>query len=231
MFYLDFLRELHERLAPRTYLEIGVAGGHSLALSRCRSVGIDPGFVVDQQLLAPVSLHRCTSDDYFASLASEGRGPFADLPIDLAYVDGMHLFEYALRDFIAIERHAASSTVVAFDDVLPRDVEEAARDRQIHPWTGDVFRITEALATHRPDLRLITVDTEPTGTLVVAKLDPSSDVLDSRLDEIVRELVVPDPQPIPASVLARADAMAPEEVLALELWDVLRAQREAPVHP
>jgi hypothetical protein len=63
MYYLEFLQALHERLAPRTYLEIGIAGGHSLALSRCRSVGIDPGFQVDQELLAPVSLIRSGRPD------------------------------------------------------------------------------------------------------------------------------------------------------------------------
>ena len=44
MDYLDFLPEVHRRLRPRAYLEIGVRWGHSLALSRCRSVGVDPAF-------------------------------------------------------------------------------------------------------------------------------------------------------------------------------------------
>ena len=42
MYYLDFMAALHERLLPRTYLEIGVAEGHTLAVSRCASVGVDP---------------------------------------------------------------------------------------------------------------------------------------------------------------------------------------------
>jgi hypothetical protein len=225
VYYLEFLEALHERLEPRTYLEVGVAGGHSLALSRCRSIGIDPAFNVQEQVVAPASLFRCTSDEYFDGLDASGESPFGELPIDVAYIDGMHHFEYALRDFIAIERYSAPSSVIAFDDVLPRDVEEAARDRRTLPWTGDVFRIQFALAAHRPDLRLVCVNTEPTGTLLVANLDPASDVLADRLDNIVREYVEPDPQRIPAKILARTGAVTPKRALALKLWDKLRAAR------
>jgi hypothetical protein len=228
VYYLDFLRALHERLAPRTYLEIGVAQGHSLALSRCRSIGIDPDFRIDQQLLAPVSLLRCTSDDYFSRLQASGQTPFARLPVDFTYIDGMHIFEYALRDFIGAERQSAATSVIAFDDVLPRTVEEASRESTDWPWTGDVFRIEAALSEHRPDLRLTCVATEPTGTLLVTHLDPDSETLKNALDEIVRDTVVPDPQPVPASVLSRSDAIAPAQALALGLWDELRAARSVP---
>jgi len=230
MYYLEFLRALHERLAPRTYLEIGVAEGHSMALSRCRSIGIDPAFRVDQELLAPVSLLRRTSDEYFGGLAQNGRTPFRELPVDFAYIDGMHHFEFALRDFIELERHSGRGSLIAFDDVLPRDVDEAARDRETLPWTGDVFRVQFALAAHRPDLLRICVNTVPTGTLLVARLDPSSEVLAERLDDIVRDYVVPDPQPVPPDILSRVNAVAPEQVLTMDLWDELRAAR-ADEHP
>lgn len=225
MHYLEFLKALHARLVPRTYLEIGVAQGHSLALSRCRSVGVDPEFRVDQEILAPASLHRCTSDEYFTQLAAGGDTPFDEEPIDLAYIDGMHRFEYALRDFLAVERHSAPTSVIALDDVLPRNTQEAARHRDEWPWTGDVFRIQFALAAHRPDLRLICVDTEPTGTLLVARLDPTSSVLAESLDDIVREYVVPDPQPVPVEILERINAITPRRALSLKLWDRLRLER------
>jgi hypothetical protein len=225
MHCLEFLRGLHERLAPRTYLEIGVAQGHSLALSRCRSIGVDPAFTVDQHILAPVSLLRTTSDDYFAQLERVGARAFGKLPVDFAYVDGMHHFEYALRDFIGVERHSAPSTLVAFDDVLPRNAEEAAREPKALPWTGDVFRIVPALAEHRPDLLALVVATEPTGTLVVARLDPENRVLEQRLDEIVRHYVQPDPQSIPEEVLERTHAISPATALDLDNWEELRRSR------
>jgi hypothetical protein len=223
-----YLRALHQRLAPRTYLEIGVASGHSLALSGCPSIGIDPAFNVEEQLIAPTSLLRCTSDEYFAALPAENRTPFGELPIDLAYIDGMHHFEYALRDFIALERYCSPSSVIAFDDVLPRNVDEAARETDRFPWTGDVFRIQFALAVHRPDLRLVCVNTEPSGTLLVANLDPHNTTLAQNIDEIVRENVVADPQPVPSAILRRVGALTPKRALTLTLWDKLRAGREHP---
>jgi hypothetical protein len=225
MHYLEFLAALHERLAPRTYLEIGIAEGHSLALSRCPSVGVDPDFCITQELTGPTSLARCTSDEYFRRLDAGRASPFGELPVDLTYIDGMHHFENALRDFIGAERHSTRSSVIAFDDVLPRDVDEAARARQVWPWTGDVYWIPLALAEYRRDLRLVLVDTEPTGTLVVARLDPSSQVLSGSLDEIVRKYVVPDPQPVPGEILERAGAISPKRALGLRLWGQLRSTR------
>jgi hypothetical protein len=68
-----------------------------------------------------------TSDDYFESIAPNS--PFVDRPIDLAFIDGLHLFEYAIRDFVNIERHTEWSSVTIIDDVLPRGPVEAARER------------------------------------------------------------------------------------------------------
>ena len=61
----DFLRELHRRLRPRTYLEIGVNDGKSLALSRAPSIGVDPEFRVTEPIQCDVQLVKATSDDFF----------------------------------------------------------------------------------------------------------------------------------------------------------------------
>ena len=49
--------------------------------------------------------------------------------LDLSFIDGMHLFEYVLRDFMNVERFSRWDTAIVLDDMLPRDVDEAARDR------------------------------------------------------------------------------------------------------
>src|SRR5205807_8085194 len=133
----------------------GVAKGNSLALSRCRSIGVDPDFDVPEELSARVGLVRARSDNYFADLDRAAATPFGDLPVDLAYIDGMHHFECALAVFIGSERYAAPSSVIAVDDVLPRNNDEAARERHTVAWTGDAFRLTDALRSYRPDLSLI----------------------------------------------------------------------------
>lgn len=235
VFYLDFLQRLHERLRPRTYLEIGIGEGDSLALSRCRSVGVDPEFVVTSEILAPVSLVRATSDDYFAGLEERGTTPFDGDPVDVAFIDGLHHFEQALRDFVHVERYATASSVVVFDDVFPRRRKEAARERRTLFWTGDVFWMPYALAKWRPDLSLLRVDTQPTGLLLVTGLDPASTVLAASLDAIEAEYVRPDPQPVPRAVLERRRAMKPGRALALPVWDDLVSARrpfgDRPVGP
>ena len=223
MNYLDFIAQLHEALQPRSYLEIGVRGGDSLSLSRCESIGIDPDFTVNRELRAPTTLMRSTSDDYFAALGD--RSPFEGKPIDFAFIDGMHLVEFVVKDFANVEMRSEWSTVVVLDDVLPRNVDEAARDRHTREWTGDVFKIRNVLGSVRPDLSLIWVDTQPTGLMIVLGLDPHNRQLTDRYDEIVRSQIAPDPQTVPSEVLERSGALAPEAALALPVWNEIRAGR------
>lgn len=221
MFYYDFLRQVHARLAPRAYLEVGVRNGGSLAISRCRSVGIDPFFSITYELDTDVALFRTTSDEYFARpepLAATGGTPF-----DLAFIDGLHLFEFAFRDFVNAERHSSPRGVVLFDDVLPRSVDEAARVRHTNAWTGDVYPMLEVLARYRPDLVVVPVQTAPTGLLLVTGLDPGSTVLRDHYDEIMAEFRRPDPQPVPAWMLDRLTVLPPERLLESDLLDVLGA--------
>ena len=223
--YLDFLRGVHEALRPPTYLEIGIRHGDSLALSRSRSVGIDPSFGIRAELEAPVALFRTTSDEFFAR--ADPTAPLGGRPAALSFIDGMHLFEFELRDFINVERHSDWSSVVVFDDVLPWKAEMAARERATRAWTGDVFKIRSVLERERPDLVCLTVDTRPTGLLLVLGADPSSDVLERRHDALVSEWVVPDPQSVPADVLERRGVLSPEALLQSGVWAALRDGREA----
>jgi hypothetical protein len=116
-----------------------------------------------------------------------------------------------------------------FDDILPRDIPEANRDRTTHQWTGDVYKVLEVLEEHRPDLIVLRVGTEPTGLGLVLGLDPDTRVLEQRLDAITEQIVQPDPQPVPEAVLERRGALAPEAVLAASFWSVLRDLRDRAV--
>jgi hypothetical protein len=222
--YLEFLAALHERLAPPSYLEIGIRHGDSLALARCPAVGIDPAFELQVELRDDVALFRETSDEYFDR--DDPLAPFAGEPIAFSFIDGMHLAEFVVRDFANVERNAEWSSVVVFDDILPRSAEEAARDRRTRAWTGDVFKVLGVLANHRPDLICLRVDTEPTGLGIVLRLDPLSRKLDEHYDAIAAEAVAPDPQDVPRDVLERAGALDSQAVLASRVWPLLRAARE-----
>jgi hypothetical protein len=222
----QLLRALHDLVAPRTYLETGVNRGASLTLSRVPSIGIDPEFNVVAELQADIHLARTTSDEFFAR-----RRPLAHLPIpivDLAFVDGMHLAEYALRDVLAIERFTLPTSVVVIDDMLPRTVEMANRKRTTLAWTGDVYKVAEALRRLRPDLLVLEVDTSPTGTCVVLFPDARRGGMLQEYDEwVANEAVRPDPQSVPEAVLGRTRALDPQVLLASPGWRRLAGLRRS----
>ncbi|HWB65811.1 MAG TPA: class I SAM-dependent methyltransferase [Mycobacteriales bacterium] len=223
----EFLRTLHERLRPRSYLEIGIRDGRGLAQSRTRTIGVDPQYKITAELACDLHLVKATSDDFFAR--ADALGWFPEGVIDLAFIDGMHLFEFAFRDFINVERNATPHSVVMFDDMLPRSVDEAARDRHTVSWTGDVFKVATVLERYRSDLVVVPLDTEPTGMVLVAGLDPANRMLVEAYDEILAEFVVDDPQQVPDDVLHRRSAAVPQCVLDLPVWEELRRNRDAAV--
>ncbi len=198
-----------------------------MALSRTRSIGVDPFFTIKNGLRCDVHLVRETSDGFFARPAPLEH---FDQPVaDLAFIDGMHLAEYALRDFINTERYTHPSSVLVLDDMLPRHPDEAGRNRALGrargAWTGDVYKVTEALRELRPDLVVLEVDTTPTGTVVVLNPDADSDVLPRAYDDLVEAYVTPDPQRVADEVLERTRAMDPATLLATPVWDGLRRLR------
>jgi predicted O-methyltransferase YrrM len=219
----EFLRRLHRQLKPKTYLEIGVNTGASLRLSRARSIAIDPEFKIVHPLRCNLVLAKATSDDFFAR--DNALAHFRGKPIDLAFIDGMHLFEFALRDFINVERATDWASVVVFDDMLPRNVQEAARDRVTKAWTGDVYKVIPTLREYRPDLVLLPVNTQPTGVVVVLAPEPTSTVLTDKYDEIEKRYIVPDPQDVADEILNRDCAYDPEQLLAAPFWDVITTGR------
>jgi Methyltransferase domain len=220
----ELLQALHEKTRPRTYLEIGIRTGRSLTLSRTRSIGVDPRFRIDNTIHCDVQLIKATSDAFFAD--GDPLAHFDGVPVDLAFIDGMHLSEFALRDFINIEPFMADTGVIVLDDVLPRNGLEAARDRKTEPWTGDVYKVVEILRRRRPDLVVLLINTDPTGTAVVVGLDRASTILRDAYAEEEPYLLRPDPQTPPQEYLDRSVAIEPDSLLDSPVWEQLVAIRE-----
>ena len=221
----EFLQGLHETTRPRTYLEIGIRTGNSLALSRTRSIAVDPFFTIDKPIHCDVQLIKATSDDFFAGDAPLAH--FDGVPVDLAFIDGMHLSEFALRDFINSEPCMADTGVVVFDDVLPRNGLEAARDRKTESWAGDVYKVVEILRRRRPDLVVLLVNTANTGTAVVVGVDQASTILKDAYPEEEQYLQRPDPQLPPQEYLDRSIAIEPDILLESPVWEQLVAIRNS----
>jgi hypothetical protein len=221
--YLDFLDHIHEELSPHLYVEIGVRHGESLALARCHAIGIDPFPDITVQLSAKTKICPETSDDFFDSdavMALRGR-------IDLAFIDGMHLSEYALRDFINVERHAHPASVIVFDDIFPNHPLQAERSRKSFRWTGDIWKMTSCLRAHRPDLLLLPIDTYPTGLLMVVGLDPGNQQLREKYSQIIQDFTNESPggQRVPAEILERSGALAPDDPRIADILGMLRKTR------
>jgi len=205
--YHYLLQRFHDWLQPKSYIEIGVRTGESITLAKPPTVvvGIDP----DPRLLtAPRTVCKIfplTSDDYFS-----GRDPRRDIEaetVDLAFIDGFHLFEQTLRDFINIERLSSSKTLVLIHDTFALDAFVARRElsdpgRLARPsrlqnafCTGDVWKIIPCLREFRPDLHVFTIATPPSGLSVVTRLDSRSTVLIDHFDEIVSRYALLELEP------------------------------------
>jgi hypothetical protein len=103
----------------------------------------------------------------------------------MAFVDGLHIFEFALRDFIGAEAMCGPGAVICLHDVLPRTFREALRIRNTGPWVGDVWRVAPVLRRFRPDLRVRLIGVEPTGLLVIDNLNPDDRTLSASYREVV----------------------------------------------
>ena len=207
VFYIDVLARLHERLSPELYLEVGIRHGKSLHLAKGPAVAIDPAHDIRVELPSTTTVHTVTSDEFFQSAGDQALPG----PIDLALIDGMHLFEYALRDFMNVERRSRPGALIVVDDIYPNHPAQAERDRRTRVWTGDVWKLHAILEEYRPDLVLLPIDTQPTGLLLVAGADPDNRRLWELYNTIVRrysEKLEP-----PAERLERAGVISPTSPL------------------
>jgi hypothetical protein len=93
--------------------------------------------------------------------------------VDVAFLDGMHLFEYLLRDFIHTERVCDRNSVILLDDCLPVNIEmtdgerrpDLRKDAELASWwTGDVWKVVEILRELRPDLRIVSTCSSPAAS-------------------------------------------------------------------
>lgn len=187
-------------LRPKSYLEVGTLHGQTLAIPQCPSIGVDPRFALTHDVAGgkpQTHLYQMTSDDFFRR--HDARAVLGVKSIDLFFLDGLHIYEFLLRDFLHAERLAARNSVILMHDCLPleavmtyRSQDEylavgAAQARIPGWWTGDVWKILPILARHRPDLKIVAIDCPPSGLIAVTNLDPASTVLEERYAGIVEE--------------------------------------------
>jgi hypothetical protein len=219
--HYEVLARIHDLLKPRTYVEIGIRKGLSFALAKTAtaSVGIDPAPELEMGTPPGARIFRMTSDAFFAQhdLAGELGGGV----VDLAFIDGMHLFEFALRDFANLEKFCAPSSTILVHDCYPLDRATSTRERATQIWSGDVWKLIPCLKKYRPDLHISTVDVPHTGLGIIRGLDPKSTALASRLDQLNAEFI-----PLDYGVM---DAAKAQQLNRLENnWHEIKAALSVP---
>ena len=108
-----------------------------------------------------------TSDDFFANHDVAAMFPNG---IDFAFIDGMHLFEFALRDFMNIERLSNKNSVVALHDCYPPQPRMGGTRAQHEAWCGDVWKLLPIFNRYRPELDVKVYDCPPSGVVFVSGL-------------------------------------------------------------
>ena len=176
-----------------------MCGGKTFANISCEAaVGVDPSYLINSNIMLNKKiafLFQMTSDVFFRTIDIR---KYLNGSPDLIFLDGMHKFEYLLRDFLNAERICDRHSLIAMHDCLPLNevmtnrCEETAKKHSIGTnyenwWTGDVWKLIPILQKYRPDLKLVALDAPPTGLLLITNLDPDSKFLDENYIDIVEE--------------------------------------------
>jgi hypothetical protein len=151
------------------------------------AIGVDPNPRIAGPLEAETHIFPETSDAFFAR-----RGPDAVLggkPLGVGFIDGLHLYEQALKDFINLEAYCGPRSVILLHDTVPLDEPTSRRSCDTAFHTGDVWKIVLCLKELRPDLDIFTIAAPWTGLTLVTGLDPASRVLADNYEQAVAKFI------------------------------------------
>lgn len=163
------LKSIQDIIDAKKYLEIGVQAGTTFrSLQLDRMDGVDPVFMFDVKQVAGNGrhLHQMTSDEFFSrNLGVE--------KYDLVFIDGLHTYDQAYRDFCNVLLRLHHRSIVVIDDVFPCDKHSALRTQDeciasrredpefdggnLRAWHGDVFRLLVFLNLFHTSLCYATV--------------------------------------------------------------------------
>jgi hypothetical protein len=171
--YLSFLRALHENVYEG-YFEIGTRTGASLILSQSPSIAVDPFFQLENDPIGNKDfclMFQETSDSFF-----ENRLPkLSGLRCQLAFIDGMHLFENALKDFINLAKISSEKALFLFHDPIPWTFKMATRNNEAlernEAWTGDIWKLVHIFLDVGMKDNINLLSSAPSGLLAVLNPD------------------------------------------------------------
>lgn len=181
--YLEVMRWVHQTLKPSVYIEIGVEGGDSLrnTLPTTKLIGIDPSPNCASRRNADI--YAMTSDDFFAQVEAGTISGVRDY--SLAFIDGLHTYDQALRDFVNLEKLSSADSVIMLHDCIPLDDISSSNPRTSQFYTGDVWKTLLILVRNRPDLKFCIIPAWPSGLVLVSGLNSKSEVLHEKFSILV----------------------------------------------
>lgn len=195
MYRTDLIQRIIDEKRARTYLEIGVsAGDNFLRIKAKKKIAVDPRIKIRRSkhvlhtLLNPCNLANeyceMTSDRFFetrSDLLTANGG------VDVAFVDGLHTYEQALRDVEMCLEHLNPGGIIVMHDCSPPNAASAhpaeSRDHAetlglpgwTGEWCGDTFKAVLHLRATRDDLDARVFDADY-GLGVVRRGEPESSI-------------------------------------------------------
>jgi len=175
---------LLKRRNSKTYLEIGVDTGRNFFYVRSADkYAVDPEFKwsafsrIRRTIINPYNLlakfYPTTSDEFFAQQAG---AIFSERKIDVCLVDGMHEYEFALRDIENSVKHLKDDGVIVVHDCNPTSRESACSFKDRVPgreWNGDVWKAIVHIRSLRNDLNVFVLDCDH-GLGIITKKQPEN---------------------------------------------------------
>jgi hypothetical protein len=144
-----------------------------LAVPPTVALGIDPFPKVDHPFRTQAQILAMTSTEFFSQRSLAQFFPVNSF--SLAFIDGSHRFEQVIDDILNLESYAQPGSVIAVHDTIPLDEKTADRTRRTGFHTGDVWKVVPFLKEFRPNMKMTTVRTGPSGLTLMRGLNSTRD--------------------------------------------------------
>lgn len=181
----QLIQTLIDKYKFESYLEIGVRDGDVFFMINCaKKVAVDPVYSLNWKGQVKRVIHEAsghilftgTSDDFFNHVAS---GLLKVSTFDIVLIDGMHEFDYALRDIENSLKYLSSNGYIIVHDCNPITPEAACSFQDWKArnftgiWNGDVWKSIYYLSVNRPDLKVVVIDSDH-GLGIISRSDRSN---------------------------------------------------------
>lgn len=152
------INKIAKLINAKTYLEIGVAEGHTFHDVQIEhKTAVDPNFLFDISAYSHLKrqfYYNMKSDDFFDEIGREISGSLRDRDFtwDVVYIDGLHVYQQTMADFVNSFKYTTDRTIWIFDDTVPSDpwaaipnMDQCYFFRQMAgvagwDWQGDVYK-------------------------------------------------------------------------------------------